>query len=226
MQEIWKDIPGYEGLYMISNLSHVYSFKLNRLLIQYKDENGYKDVWLTKDGKGKHYSVHRLVAMTFIPNPDNLPQVNHKDENPSNNCVLNLEWCTAKYNCNYGNHNKNVSKSLKKLYEDGTLISPMKDKKHSLDARAKMSESAKLRPSNQKGLKRTDEQRKRISESHKGLKHTEEQKRKIGEKAVGNKASTGFKWITNGKEIKYVSPIEFEKYIATGEWQKGRKKWL
>jgi len=64
---------------------------------------GYCSVELFNKGKSKRFLIHRLVAQHFIPNPDNLPQVNHKDENPRNNCVDNLEWCTAKYNMNYGN---------------------------------------------------------------------------------------------------------------------------
>lgn len=63
---------------------------------------GYQSVELFKNGKSKRLSIHRLVAGAFIVNPDNLPQVNHRDETPSNNCAENLEWCTAKYNMNYG----------------------------------------------------------------------------------------------------------------------------
>lgn len=71
------------------------------------NSNGYLNVMLD----GKTYLVHRLVAEAFIPNPENLPQVNHKDENKENNRDINLEWCTASYNSNYGNHGKNISES-------------------------------------------------------------------------------------------------------------------
>lgn len=74
------------------------------ILSQYADKKGYLRVSICKDGINKHHLVHRLVARAFIENENNLPQVNHKDENPANNCVDNLEWCTAKYNMNYGIH--------------------------------------------------------------------------------------------------------------------------
>ena len=73
--------------------------------------NGYYYVCLSKNGIVKNYFVHRLVAEVFLPNPDNLPCVNHKDEDKSNNNVDNLEWCTHEYNINYGTRNKRIGKS-------------------------------------------------------------------------------------------------------------------
>ena len=112
----WKDIPGYEGLYQVSNIGEVKSLNYKRtgkshLLKQAKDRDGYFKVILVKDKKHKNKSVHRLVAETFLDNPGNLPQVNHKDENPGNNLVTNLEWCTAKYNVNYGTRNERAGKA-------------------------------------------------------------------------------------------------------------------
>jgi hypothetical protein len=114
-EEIWKDIEGYEGLYQISNLGRVKSLprivsnhlgshtsKERILKLQYRKDK-YINVHLLKDRIEKIYFVHRLVAKAFIPNPDCLPDINHKDENPSNNRVENLEWCTEEYNMNYGN---------------------------------------------------------------------------------------------------------------------------
>lgn len=101
MGEIWKDIKGYEGLYQVSNLGNVKSLHYNhtnenRLL--YKDTNkGYLRCII----KGKHYSIHRLVAQAFIPNPHNLSQVNHINGEKSDNRVENLEWVTAKENTNH-----------------------------------------------------------------------------------------------------------------------------
>lgn len=103
MIEIYKDIQGYEG-YQVSNHGNVRSLKYNkeRILKPQKVSGGYLQVILCKEGKKKNCYVHRLVAQAFIDNPQNLPQVNHKDENPANNCVENLEFCDAKYNNNFG----------------------------------------------------------------------------------------------------------------------------
>lgn len=109
INEVWKDIVGYEGLYQVSNLGRVKSLNyyktktpaILKLRIAHKRYN-YMDITLCKNGVKKRHKVHRLVAMAFIPNPNNLPQINHKDCDVTNNCVDNLEWCTAKYNINYG----------------------------------------------------------------------------------------------------------------------------
>lgn len=107
MNEVWKDIQGYEGLYMVSNLGNVKSLNYQGIkgceqLLKFKKNNdGRLWVALYKNGYGKPFLVHRLVAMEFIPNPLFLPQINHKDENPQNNVVENLEWCTGKYNVQY-----------------------------------------------------------------------------------------------------------------------------
>lgn len=116
MEELWKDIYGFEGLYQISNLGRVKSFPRNKtkggIMQQMKDKYGYLIISLCKDGKTKNYKIHRLVALHFIPN-ENLfkTQINHKDENKENNNVDNLEWCTPEYNNNYGTHNERVAKS-------------------------------------------------------------------------------------------------------------------
>lgn len=115
-QEIWKDIPGYSGFYQVSNfgrikgLSRIVKNKDSQKVIESKIKNpqlnkinGRLIISLSKDGIKRTYFIHRLVAMAFIPNPDNLPQINHKDENPKNNNADNLEWCTAYYNVHYGN---------------------------------------------------------------------------------------------------------------------------
>lgn len=124
--EIWKPIVGYEGLYEVSNLGRVKSFKQTpkgRILKNFKDSSGYYRITLnTKD----QYSVHRLVAEAFLLNPNNYPMVNHKNEKKDCNIVWvnkdgsidynksNLEWCTAKYNSNYGTtQERRIEKILK-----------------------------------------------------------------------------------------------------------------
>lgn len=122
--EMWRPIKGYEGSYEVSDMGNVrslsrnittkngYTYVLNgRILRQNIRQNGYAGVILCKNGVYKPLSVHRIVAETFIPNPNNYPQVNHKDENKVNNRVDNLEWCTISYNVNYGT--ANVGRSYK-----------------------------------------------------------------------------------------------------------------
>lgn len=129
MNEVWKDIDGYKGLYQVSNLGRVkrvshtdthcrQGFRVfkERLLKPYTTGKEYLTVRLSKNNKCKSFYVHRLVAEAFIPNPDNLPQINHIDENPRNNATINLEWCTQKYNCNYGNHCENMRKIAKETW--------------------------------------------------------------------------------------------------------------
>ena len=103
MEEVWKDVVGYEGLYKISNLGNVYSLYTNKELSKVTRKDGYQYVSLSKNKSRKLKLIHRLVAEAFIPNPDNLPIINHKDEKPSNNRVDNLEWCTYSYNNSYNN---------------------------------------------------------------------------------------------------------------------------
>lgn len=98
MKEIWKDIPGYEGLYQVSNLGNVKSFFTGKLLKKLPHSTGYLAVVLYKDRTSKRRTVHRLVAMAFLPNPESKLTVNHKNGNKHDNSVDNLEWATHKEN--------------------------------------------------------------------------------------------------------------------------------
>lgn len=143
--EIWKPIEGYEGYYEISNCGRVRS--LDRvvkskkgwsksikgvILKQTLQHHGYMQISLLKDSHHKAVWVHSLVAKAFLPNPDNLPCVNHKDEDKTNNNVENLEWCTVKYNNNYGDKKQRISlkqrndpaksKPVKQMDKDGNVL--------------------------------------------------------------------------------------------------------
>lgn len=124
-REIWKPVAGYEGVYEVSNFGNMKSlqrrYASERILRKTKDRKGYEQVNLRKDGKRQCCKVHRLVAEAFIPNPDKLSQVNHKDENKSNNRVENLEWCTAAYNSNYGTRIERIAEKHRKKISQYTI---------------------------------------------------------------------------------------------------------
>ena len=118
MKEIWRNIEGFEN-YQVSNLGNVKSLNYKnsgkeKLMKPMDNGWGYLFVELRKNGEGKVKTIHRLVAEAFIPNPDNLPCINHKDENKTNNRVDNLEFCTYEYNTNYGTSNERRAKKLAK----------------------------------------------------------------------------------------------------------------
>lgn len=114
MREEWKDVKGYEGLYQVSNLGAAYGIKRQRFLNTVYDRNGYSRVKLTKNGIGKLLSIHRLVAQAFVSNPENKAEVNHIDEDKTNNIVSNLEWCTRKENVNHGTRTERMIKTMSK----------------------------------------------------------------------------------------------------------------
>lgn len=129
MQEIWKEIEGYNGYYQISTYGRVksiprkvkfgknYRYTKAKILKPRKHTGGYLAVCL--DHKNQY--IHRLVANAFIDNPNKFPQINHKDENKENNFAENLEWCDAKYNCNYGDHTEKLITSRNKNYKTKNL---------------------------------------------------------------------------------------------------------
>lgn len=128
--EIWKPVMGYEGLYEVSNLGRVRSLERwrnakngskslhkGKVMKNHYADNGYIRVLLNDGVEKKRHLIHRLVAQAFLPNPDNLPIVNHKDENKSNNSVDNLEWCDDKYNTRYS-----LAKPIIQFTLDGELV--------------------------------------------------------------------------------------------------------
>lgn len=126
--EIWKDIKDFEEIYQVSSAGRIKSLerivkdymhkngmhRKERILAQGTNKFGYKKVCLSKDNKKYHKQVHRLVAEAFIPNPNNFPIINHKDENKTNNNVSNLEWCTYQYNHAYNNLHLRIAAKTKK----------------------------------------------------------------------------------------------------------------
>lgn len=133
MEEIWKDIKGYEDLYQASNLGRIKSLarttqyrhmkrvEKENIMQPQKGRGKYKLIALSKNGNQHMFQVHRLIWETFNGKIPKGMQVNHIDENPSNNKLDNLELTTPKDNCNYGNRNRNISKKLKKPIIQSTL---------------------------------------------------------------------------------------------------------
>lgn len=121
--EIFMDIKGYQDRYQVSTEGRVWSIISQRYLSPTKMKNGYLVVHLTaKNGKKKLEYIHRLVALTFIDNPNKYTEVNHKDEDKTNNCVENLEWCSRSYNNTYGNRMKNLRKPVAQYDSNENLI--------------------------------------------------------------------------------------------------------
>lgn len=156
INEVWKPIMGYVGLYEVSNFGrvrsvdrwtkHTYGMQLKKGKILKLHKTGdYLQVALHKNNVSKTYYIHRLVADAFIPNPDNLPCVGHKDENPENNCADNLYWTTYEANNNYGTHNLKMSRSKSKPVEqytlEGKLIARFRSQTEAADALDAIQES-------------------------------------------------------------------------------------
>ena len=135
--EIWKDIPGYEGLYQVSDLGQVKSYDMlvnncgkskslrRGRILKKTNIKGYERVHLCKDGKVMQCYVHYLVLSTFLPNPEpyTLTEINHKNEDKSDNRLCNLEWCDRKYNNNYGTHTQRmVETKIKRGLWDPNLV--------------------------------------------------------------------------------------------------------
>ena len=163
IEEVWKDIPNYEGKYQASNLGRIKSLNFNgtgkEKIMKPRTGGRYYTIALFKNGKRKDLLLHRVIAETFIENKENKPFVNHKDENCFNNSVNNLMWCTHKENMNWGTRNERISKSNK-----GRIVTE--------ETRKKISEANK-----NKIL--SEEQKEYLRKLRIGTKMSEEAKRKI-----------------------------------------------
>ena len=150
--EEWRDIEGYEGLYQVSNEGRVRNISKNpyKMMKPHYNQRGYCQVALSKNNKYIMAAIHRLVAKAFIPNPSNLPQVNHKDEKKDNNIVENLEWCDNKYNSRYGTRGERIGEKHRgvKFSEERKMKMrgenhPFFGKHHTLESKMKMSANRK-----------------------------------------------------------------------------------
>ena len=124
MEEIWKDIEGFEGKYQISNTNKVKSNHFGKSIILKPALNtgGYNSVSLSLNNKAKSVTLHRLIMTAFIANPDNKPCINHIDGNKLNNSLSNLEWCTYKYNNIYNNKSKKNCIAISQYDLEGNFI--------------------------------------------------------------------------------------------------------
>jgi hypothetical protein len=218
--EKWKDIKGYEGCYQISDAGHVksvertYKTKKSIRVVPEKiraliNVHGYLYCALWKDNKQQRYAVHRLVALAFIPNPDNLPMVNHLDGDKTNNNVFNLEWCNGSEN------NLHAYKTgLHKPYNRRGEKNPMYGKHQSESAKEKIGAI-------HRGLRHTDETKKKMSEAKKGRKFTELHKAHLGESS--SRARLGTKKIAKDGIIKYAKGEELTEYLSNG-WMLASKR--
>lgn len=244
MEEIWKDIESYPE-YQVSTLGRVRS-QGGELLKIYMSTT-YCCVYLKKPYSCLE-TIHRLVAQTFIPNPENKPQVNHIDGNKHNNRLDNLEWVTSSENVRhflYADCFKEQSSEARKKIVNALIGRPVSDetrkklhdanvgKTLSPEHRKKLSEAKKGKPGTRTGSKLTEEQRRHLSEVHKGIKQSEETRRKRSESLKGHTLSEhtrnligsrkhGKIWITNGVEIRMIVPEEYLEYELLG-YSKGRK---
>ena len=173
LEEIWKDIPDYEGLYQVSNYGRVKSlhFGKEKLLKPQPNSNGYLRVYLYKEKKQKLKYVHQLVAIAFIPNnnPIEKTEINHIDENKENNCVNNLCWITHKENCNYGTKLHRQSEKMKGKFKGEQ--NPMYGKHHTEESKKKISNGRKGKYCGINnpfyGKHHTEESKKKLSLAHK-----------------------------------------------------------
>ena len=178
-EEIWKPIKDYEGLYEVSNLGRVKSLNYRKTgkekILKNIECRGYLAVCLTKNGKQKLFKVHRLVAETFIPNPESKPCIDHINTIKNDNRVKNLRWVTHKENNNnpltkkkYSENHREQAGENNPMYGRTGENNPMYGKHHSEETRKKMSESHMGENHHMYGKHHSEETKNKMSESHKG----------------------------------------------------------
>lgn len=178
---IWKDIPGYEGLYQVSNDGRIYSLTSNRELSVIQKGDGYTCISLCdKDRNKKQFRIHQLVAKAFIPNPDNLPMVNHKNEIKNDNRVENLEWCSNTYNIRYGTVRERISEKMKGVPKSRESV-----EKRLATMKEKLANMTPEERSAMFGREWTDEKRIAFGEAHKRENLKEETLLKMRETKLG-----------------------------------------
>jgi hypothetical protein len=184
----YKFIPQYENRYSIDENGNVFSHVSGRILKPQKNHRGYLMVDLYKNGKAKKGIIHRLVAITYIPNPQNLPEIDHIDTNRQNNNVNNLKWCTRKENCNNPLTLKHGGDSRR-------------GERHHLFGKNLSDETKKRMSESRKGHIISEETKKKISIAKKGKKMSDEQKKMLHDFWIGKRISINNPMAKNVKQF-------------------------